>query len=295
MIESELRDKKAVLKTVHGFEEWLDLRELKETAASLNWNYAASPLFHLLSLQGLQRPGKEVGLDGDGDLGVFSIHRGLRPRIWVSSNKTSPADISQGCRDTGTRTDSKGKPWTLKERAGGEWSQMTWLGKWKQPAPGALEEFQKARSSDAPSCHREIKCNEDWAQTCWVCRILELSFTLIISIDHISQTILSFQMISQHFAKLFWLLLILTEENFSHLFEKLCLPHLWAHLNITEDWQRSMWQPSFQETGEREAFSISIKKCTLTTRSYDRELSCLCVRLMSTSLILIYSLKSEEM
>lgn len=36
MIESELRDRKAMLKIVYGFDEWLDLRELKETAASLN-------------------------------------------------------------------------------------------------------------------------------------------------------------------------------------------------------------------------------------------------------------------
>lgn len=70
-----------MLKIVHGLDEWSDGRELKETAASWNLKLYNLPSIPLVKFA---RPTDQVrkgGLDGDGDLGVFSIHRRLRPRI----------------------------------------------------------------------------------------------------------------------------------------------------------------------------------------------------------------------
>lgn len=70
-----------MLKIVHGFDEWLDMRELKETAASLNMKLYSLPSVPLVKFAKPTDQVRKWGLDGDGDLGVLSIHRWLRPRI----------------------------------------------------------------------------------------------------------------------------------------------------------------------------------------------------------------------
>lgn len=166
-----------------------------------------------------------------------------------------------------------------------EENKAKWIRKWKQAAPGALGEFQKARSRDTTKCHREIKRDEDWDQNCWVCRILELNFKFIISIDRISQTILCFQMTSQHFAKIFCYLYWL--RKICPIFQRSCsfltYGHICSYWRLAEAYAKNL---HFRKRG-REVFFISIKKCMLTTRLDNSELSCLCVILRSTSLILI--------